>query len=212
MNELKKVMMAYGNLVFPIEGTDKKYVTPLVDRQSYENFRKRGIPMNPKEKTLISWKLMSKDWKNWCRKKFWFQNTMEEAKGLYPAMDERLFTLKDKLLSFAGNAVCLPDYEEDLENILDYGQFWIGYTAELVKGQACHCHANASRIWEKNKDTMTICTGYALSDDGMWRQHSWVAQKQPCMHQIIETTERRVLYFGFAMTPELCENFAKNNY
>lgn len=23
MNELKKVMMAYGNLVFPIEGTEK---------------------------------------------------------------------------------------------------------------------------------------------------------------------------------------------
>lgn len=41
MNELKKVMMAYGNLVFPIEGTDKKYVTPLVDRQSY--FYKAGI-------------------------------------------------------------------------------------------------------------------------------------------------------------------------
>ena len=54
-------------------------------------------------------------------------------------MDERLFELKARLLDFAGEAVCLPPYEEDLENILEYGQFWLGYNAEMVKGEACQC-------------------------------------------------------------------------
>lgn len=214
MSNLKDTMIEYGSLVFPVDGKEKdqKCIMPIKDKETYDRLRIYGKRKNTKAKASLTWNPMSEDWKNWCKNEFWFQDTVEAAKMHHPKMDEKLFVLKEKLLSFAGEAVCLPGYEEDLENILNYGQFWLGYDLKLVKGQTCRCHANASRIWEKNKDIMTICTGYALSDDGMWRQHSWVAQKQPCMHQIIETTERRVLYFGFALTPELCEKFAENNY
>lgn len=57
---------------------------------------------------------MSDDWKERCRSNsFWFQDTVAEAKKMFPEMDERLFELKARLLDFAGDAVCLPGYEDD---------------------------------------------------------------------------------------------------
>jgi len=84
----------------------------------------------------------------------------------------------------------------------------------MKRGQANRCHANTSNLWLANKDQheIVICTGYALSNDGMWRQHSWLALRRPRSIQIIETTERRVAYFGFAMTEEEAMKFIENNY
>lgn len=66
---------------------------------------------------------------------------------MFPEIDERLFELRSKLLDFAGNAVCLPMYEEDLENILEYGQFWLGHNAEKMRGETCRCHSNSANLW-----------------------------------------------------------------
>lgn len=127
-------------------------------------------------------------------------------------MDDRLFDLRQKLLDFAGEAVCFPGYEEDLDNILNYGQFWIGNNIKLMRGEPSQYHANSCNLWEQNKDITRICTGYALSEDGMWRQHSWIIWHKARSNQIIETTVPRILYFGFVMTTEMCEEFADNNY
>ena len=54
-------------------------------------------------------------------------------------------------------------------------------------------------------------TGYALSDDGMWRQHSWcicdAGEEYIEDSIIIETTEKRLAYFGFIMDEEESEEF-----
>ena len=147
-----------------------------------------------------------------CSETFWFQDTLEDMKKLHPTMDDRLFDLRQKLLDFAGEAVCFPGYEEDLDNILNYGQFWIGNNIKLMRGEPSQCHANSCNLWEQNKDITRICTGYALSEDGMWRQHSWIIWHKARSNQIIETTVPRILYFGFVMTTEMCEEFADNNY
>ena len=53
-----------------------------------------------------------------------------------------------------------------------------------------------------------MMTGYALSADGIWRQHSWlVAFDNEDYPYIVETTEERISYYGFAMTYEECEIF-----
>ena len=155
---------------------------------------------------------MDEDWKAHCKDNFWFQNSLADMKKLHPKMDDRLFDLKGKLLSFAGESVCLPGYEEDLTNILEYGQFWIGNNIKMMRGLPSQCHYNASRLWEQNKDQSRICTGYALSSDGMWRQHSWLIWNKARSNQIVETTVPRVVYFGFAMNDEQCEEFACNNF
>lgn len=168
---------------------------------------------NQKIKDHIKWKTMEADWKKDCKEsKFWFQNTLEDMKKIHPSMDSRLFTLHQKLLDFAGEAVCFPPYEEDLDNILSHGQFWVGSNVKLMCGEPSQCHANSANLWEQNKDTTRICTGYALSEDGMWRQHSWIVWHKAHSNQIVETTAKRIAYYGFVMPYDMCQQFVDENY
>lgn len=189
----------------------KSSIAPILDRKTYDDCLVYSQNKDKHARESLSWNPMSEDWKQNCKENFWFQNTIEEATKLHPKMDSRLFLLKKRLLDFAGDAVCLPAYEPDLENILEYGQFWLGYNAERKPGENCHCHSNSARLWEVNRDKTVICTGYALSADGMWRQHSWLIHTKPRSNRVVETTRPRILYYGFAMTPEMCEEFADKN-
>lgn len=121
---------------------------------------------------------------------------------------DEIMALVNHLLTFGGSSVCIPNgQEEDLNNILKYGQFWFGKSAKMMKGRPSQCHQNSCLLWDNNKDISRICTGYALSEDGIWRQHSWVVQCKPNSNLIIETTVKRVAYFGFAMNEEQSEEF-----
>ena len=191
---------------------DVSQILPITNKKDFDDFIIYSENKSNKIKSKLKWEPMSEEWKNNCKNNFWFQNTLEDMKAKHPSMDDRLFLLKNHLLEFAGEAVCLPGYEEDLENILSYGQFWLGNNIKMMRGLPSHCHANASRLWENNKEKCRICTGYALSPDGMWRQHSWVIWMKPRSNQIVETTVPRIAYFGFVMTDEQCEEFAENNF
>lgn len=168
---------------------------------------------NHKIKGNIKCRPMNTDWKTECKENmFWFQDTLENMKQMHPFMDDRLFDLRQKLLDFAGEVVCLPAYEEDLDNILNYGQFWVGNNVKLMRGEPSQCHANSCNLWEQNKNATRICTGYALSDDGMWRQHSWLVWHKARSNQIVETTVKRIVYYGFVMPYDMCQKFADDNF
>lgn len=191
----------------------KSCIKNITDKIMFDKCLIYSKNKNQQIKDKIKWEPMDEEWKERCKEySFWFQKTLDLAKKMHPQMDNRLFELRDKLLDFAGEAVCLPNYEEDLENILDYGQFWIGNNIKMVRGEPSQCHANAAELWKMNKDISRICTGYALSTDAMWRQHSWLVWHKARSNQIVETTVPRILYFGFVMTTEMCEKFADNNY
>ena len=151
---------------------------------------------------------------------------LADAKKMYPEKDinseltklgehsylpstytEETKCLKKKLLDFAGVRVLIPQTEEDLEKLMSRGQFWFGEKALLQLGEPSQCHANSSYLWDANRDKLRICTGYALSKDGIWRQHSWCIWAKPGINKIVETTEKRLLYFGFVMTTDECEEF-----
>jgi hypothetical protein len=118
--------------------------------------------------------------------------------------------LKARLFSIAGQTVNIPDIEEDLHNILTYGQLWTSKPT-LMRGKASQCHKNSCDLWYENKDKCVICTGYALSDDEIWRQHSWLIHIKPRSNLVIETTIPRLAYYGFAMTYDLCVKFDNDN-
>lgn len=128
-------------------------------------------------------------------------------------VDGNLAKLVDLLLSFGGTSVCLPKdgVEEDLDNILLFGQLWFGKNIRKMEGEQCRCHRNSSLLWDANRSNTRICTGYALSEDGIWRQHSWVIHLKSASNQIVETTVKRVAYFGFCMNQAQCEEFLYNN-
>ena len=188
-------------------------ILPILCKADFDKYVIYSEAKSSNIKAGLKCRPMSDEWKNRCRETFfWFQETLKEMKKMHPRMNNKMFKLREHLLEFAGESVCLPGYEEDLENILQYGQFWIGNNVKKMRGTASRCHSNSSRLWENNRENCRICTGYALSEDGMWRQHSWVVWMKARSNQIVETTEPRIAYFGFVMTDEQCEEFAANNF
>lgn len=123
-----------------------------------------------------------------------------------------MLELRDRLLAIDGEEACLPEVDDDLEDILEYGQIWVGKNRiKMMKGVSNQCHTNSCCLWRENKNLLHgrlgIATGYALSDDGMWCQHSWCIWKGSRYYKIIETTEKRELYYGFCMLGEDAERF-----
>jgi len=115
--------------------------------------------------------------------------------------------LKKTLLAIGGWGVCVPKIEEDLQRILKRGRRFPG-RSKSMRGEQSRCHSNSAACWSANEDNCSICTGYALSKDGMWRQHSWVYTNDGA---VVETTEKRIAYFGFVMDNEECELFHFQN-
>lgn len=151
------------------------------------------------------------EWDQWLQNQWWYnKETIQAELAKSTFMNQRLLELHEKLISFGGYRTCLPVVEDDLENILDRGQLWYGEGAMMMRGAPSQCHRNSAACWEANKSRTILCTGYAMSEDGLWRQHSWLVNfRNQC---IVETTEPRVAYFGFPMTRDEAQAFADDCY
>ena len=120
---------------------------------------------------------------------------------------ERFGPLESRLLGKGGKRVVNPGFEPDLDKIMERGQDWDGSAATTKKMRSRDCHANAARLRETRGHH--IATGYALSDDGLWRQHSWGIHSRT--GNPIETTTPRVKYHGAVLTPGEAADFARAN-
>jgi hypothetical protein len=164
---------------------------------------------------LIVWKSLGDTWNG---DDMWWSNANINNQlpllGNGNRIDDRMRELHHLLLSFGGDETCLPGLEEDLQKILNRGQLWLGDKVILKKGRPSQCHSNTAELYEANVNNhnVAIATGYALSSDGIWRQHSWLMWKKPRSVTVVETTVKRVLYFGFVMTPAEAVEFCDNNY
>lgn len=114
--------------------------------------------------------------------------------------DKKHLPLKKILLEIGGWSVCIH-HEPDLPKILTRGRKFPG-KSRTVRGEDSQCHSNVGNLYENNKN-FQICTGYGLTRDGMWRQHSWGLVQ----NTVIETTEKRIAYFGFVLTEEEAGEF-----
>ena len=108
--------------------------------------------------------------------------------------------LGDRLKLIGGKAVCAT-FEEDMNLILREGRTWVPVQKHVVlaRGENCRCHQNVLCLWENNRG-LDVCTGYALSGDGIWRSHSWCFDRT--RYRIIETTQKRVAYHGAVLERE----------
>jgi hypothetical protein len=112
--------------------------------------------------------------------------------------DPKKQELKNKLRDACGVALILPNVEEDIDKILERGEFLLGKELILAEGEPNNCHKNAAKYWFDHSKKHCLMTGYALSSDGVWRQHSWCLFNKS--RTVVETTEKRLLYFGFRLT------------
>lgn len=105
----------------------------------------------------------------------------------------KLRQLRDILLGIAGREmVIMPNGERDIDDILANGRIF-PKTYKKVRGERSNCHENGMKQWLRHPTKYRIAGGYALSEDGLWRQHSWLVDK---MDRTYETTVPRVMYYG----------------
>jgi hypothetical protein len=121
--------------------------------------------------------------------------------------------LRALLLRIGGTELVAPPWHDCHVAALICGGFVMDGHVVLRTMRPCSCHRNTSRLWSRNGNMnrknglIGIGTGYALSGDGLWRQHSWGVGKRG----IVETTEARVTYFGRLLRGEDADLFAACN-
>jgi hypothetical protein len=155
----------------------------------------------------------------WC---VWKELSDQQNRGplsLHPQQDDAIqetvpvprVPLKHQLHELGGRYMPSP-YEPHLDLILQRGQVF-DEPVEFVPGEPNHCHENVALMWKKDQEAFSIATGYALADDGWWRQHSWVIRKHPTAGQarIVETTVLFERYFGVLLNDREAEAFWRNN-
>lgn len=126
--------------------------------------------------------------------------------------------LEKILQSFAPNSIM--QYREydiyDLKRMIKDGHFLYGDRAKVIAGPPGQCHRNSSELWKLNYKNFNVHieTGYALSKDGMWYQHSWlVLFNKKNQIEVIETTPlRRIAYYGFQMTHKEAVKFYNDHH
>jgi hypothetical protein len=143
------------------------------------------------------------------RRKHWL-DSRPPYKGSPPYMAARRL-LVDGLLSFGGERVLVRDYEEDLAKIVKRGYLRPGDPHRFAEGDTSRCHGNTACMWDAAEawgGGFKIVTGYALSPDGLWRQHTWGLENGVP----VETTVPRTAYFGFELTDDESRQFYEDNY
>lgn len=126
--------------------------------------------------------------------------------------------LNDTLIELSGSSLIPPKggIEEDLDLLLSRGQLWVSQAVKKMIGRQSKCHSNSAEIYDANKQefpTLHLATGYAMSEDGTWRQHTWLLLKKPKSTTIVETTKpKRLAYYGVILTDEEANKFVCNNF
>jgi len=121
----------------------------------------------------------------------------EERRRLLLEERPELSILWDILLQAGGaEVVGQMENEAELDRLITRGFFQDGGGAKLMLGLPNRCHINAACAWRPEHKKYVLVTGYALSEDGLWRQHSWLRDRKG---RVVETTDPRLLYYGYEM-------------
>jgi|SRR3954452_4284947 hypothetical protein len=126
---------------------------------------------------------------------------MTEAAEVNPC----ILRLRDRLLSFGGVELVVPGaVDPDIEELVQRGSLIHG-PVELYMMDESVCHENVAKLWDTNPGLLRhVGTGYALTPDGLWRQHSWGIKADGT---IVETTVLRSLYFGLVLDGDRADFF-----
>lgn len=124
-------------------------------------------------------------------------------------------TLAKKLEWYWDDSLIVFMYDENdfLEKLINTGKFY-GKTDKQINGRPSSCHENSSNYYTQKKnegnwnDNLFICTWYALSDDLLWREHTWIIENG----KILETTVERLAYYWICLEGKELEDFLFFNW
>ena len=134
-------------------------------------------------------------------------------KERHPEADPKLADLRTRLLAFGGSHVELPEYDDDAENILTFGQLWLksDCIVRVDKNRPNDMHSAACELYARMSATknIRICTGYVLDMNRCnWYSGSWCFDVGEAR---IISTERKQAYYGFIMTEAQSNDFCHMN-
>jgi len=187
--------------------------TAGLDKRYAYVYRQGGHPIRSAEQMLpdkpLDCRPLDDEWQRIINERNWWATGYTGAETGMPEEKE----LIKKLLSFGGFEACMAYREPDAKPLLERGQLWYGDRVQRMPGERSQCHRNSCGLWSANRDRheVAVATGYALSTDGMWRQHSWMMLRRHRSVKVVETTEARVAYYGYVMTTEEAERFCLDN-
>ena len=118
---------------------------------------------------------------------------------------EAIACLKAKLFAIGGHTIS-PEPCPFVSEIASHGVL-VELPVKLRQMDGNRYHHNVASLWEQRKKhsrLKAIATGYTLSEDGMWRWHTFGLAAT----HILETTMVRLQYFGMPMDAEDADAFA----
>lgn len=134
-------------------------------------------------------KSMNKDWVDRIADRPWFQSSKkldDFLQGLFSGTHAGPWSTTQVIAKPA------VDY------LINQGELWVDPV--FWEMERTRCHDNVACLYE---DGMVddVYTGLALTEDGMWRSHSWGMRLVPDENdepvwELVETTEPRLMYFG----------------
>jgi hypothetical protein len=111
------------------------------------------------------------------------------------------------LLDIGGKRVVVPFEDTELcEVLVDIGKVISYKKLQTKHGEERECHKNSASLWLRNQKKYRLATGFGLSDDNIWRRHSWIITLSG---NFIETTIVREIYFGIVLNDEGAKIFAE---
>ena len=118
-----------------------------------------------------------------------------------PAEENSLWSqIESILLPLGGTRVVRVEVPlRELRRIVADGHSFSTENVGRLKGQNNECHSNSFGYCLTHK-ACRWATGFALSEDGLWRVHSFVYNTSK--KRVLETTCERVAYFGFERSVE----------
>lgn len=127
----------------------------------------------------------------------WRQRLIEKNAGV-AATHPHMKAIEDKLLNLVPQSFLLwhPKLSENACSILlERAEYWPAPGILFEPGEPSSCHDNVGALYSEEKIDAMV-TGFALSDDNLWRYHSWGLRGD----KIIETTVKRLAYWGVVFT------------
>lgn len=112
--------------------------------------------------------------------------------------------IKKDLLRSGGDFLLRPKSEPHLDKLLKGGRERKSKEIRTLDGDDGLCHQISIREWQRGRGD--LITGYALSEDGGWRQHSWLEANGV----ILEPTRRaRKCYWGVRLSDNDAASWSK---
>jgi hypothetical protein len=134
-----------------------------------------------------------------------FADRVRQQDSVHPGYGAAWSAFCDKVLAHGGALVVPPASPDPLIEMIGEQATAIAPADALqVIGAVSDCHANAAAMWRSGV-AVAVGTGYALSADSLWREHSWGWDAEG---RLVETTEPRVRYFGIRFEGEGAQWFA----